>query len=119
MERIRYITHHGAQVLRVDFTHCQAPESEAIVLAIPDFVTSKPLGSVLLLVDFTGAILSEEAIRGMQQIAIIDKPYVKRSAWIGTATLPDSLRREISDYSRREFPTFPTLVDALEWLTKD
>jgi hypothetical protein len=119
MERIRYISHHGAQVLRVDFTHCQAAESEAIVLAIPDFVASKPLGSVLLLVDFTGAVFSEEAIRAIQQIAITNKPYVKRSAWIGTATLPHSLRREISDYSRREFPTFPTLVDALEWLTKD
>ena len=119
MERIRYITHHGAQVLRVDFTHCHAAESEAIVLAIPGFVTSKPPGSVLLLVDFTGALLSHEAIRAMQQIAITNKPYVKRSAWIGTATLPESLRRELSDYSRREFPTFPTLVDALEWLVKD
>lgn len=119
MERIRYITHHGSQILRVDFTHCQAAESEAIVRAVPDFVTSSPLGSLLLLVDFTGAVFSEEAIRAMQHVAITNKPYVKRSAWIGTGTLPYSLRREISDYSRREFPTFPTLVDALEWLTQD
>jgi hypothetical protein len=118
MKRIRFITHRGEEILRVDFTHCRAAESEEIVRAIPDFVTSRPLASVLLLVDFTGAVFSEDAIRIMQQIAIFDKPYIKKTAWIGTATLPDSFRRELSNYSRREFPIFPNLVEALEWLTK-
>jgi hypothetical protein len=43
------------------------------VRAVPDYVTAQPLGSVLLLVDFTGASFDQEALRAMKECAAFDK----------------------------------------------
>lgn len=55
----------------------------------------------------------------MQESATFDKAHIKKSAWTGTETLPDSVREEVSKFSGREFPVFKTRAEALEWLTKD
>jgi hypothetical protein len=119
LERIRFITHEGKQILFVDFSYCSVSETEETARAVPDYVTVQPLGSVLLLVDFTEAAISLESIRTMQQNAIFDKPYIKRSAWMGTSSLPDSFRLELSNYSRREFPVFQSRREALQWLVEE
>jgi hypothetical protein len=54
-ERIQSISHQGKQVLLADCSNCSALDVEKIMRAVPDYVTSQPLGSVLLLVDFTAA----------------------------------------------------------------
>jgi len=117
--RIRSITHHGEQILIVDFTNCSPADAEDTLRALPDHVTSNPRGSVLILADFTDASFSEETIRTMQQTAVFDKPYVKKSAWVGTENLPDSIRDSVSKFSRREFTVFKNRIEALEWLTAD
>jgi len=119
MERIRFITHQGKQILVVDLAHCSPAEVEKTLRAAPDCVTAQPLGSVLLLADFTGASFNEETVRVMKETATFDKPYIRRTAWIGTQSLPDWFRKDVSDFSQREFPVFKTRTDALEWLTKD
>jgi hypothetical protein len=119
VERIRFITHQGKQILVVDLAHCSPAEVENILRAAPDFVTAQPLGSVLLLADFTEASFNEEAVRVMKETATFDKPYIKKTAWIGAQSLPNSFRMEVSDFSKRKFPIFKTRTEALEWLTKD
>jgi len=119
MERIRFITHHAKQILVVDLTHCSAAEVEKTLRAAPDYVTAQSPRSVLLLADFTEASFNEEALRVMKETATFDKPYIKKTAWTGTQSLPDSFRKEVSDFSKRDFPVFKTRTEALEWLTKD
>jgi hypothetical protein len=48
-ERIRWITHQGEQILFVDFSCCTASEVEKVTRAVPDYVTVRPRGSVLVL----------------------------------------------------------------------
>src|SRR5207253_10288976 len=48
MERIRFIAHEGNQILFVDFSNCSADEVQTIARTVPDYVTTKPRGSVLL-----------------------------------------------------------------------
>jgi hypothetical protein len=119
MERIRFATREGKRVLVVDLKKCSSAEVERVIRSLPDQVTTQPLQSVLLLADFSGASFSEDALRTMKETAIFDKPYIKKSAWVGAESLPTRFREEISKFSGREFPIFKDFDEAIAWLTKD
>jgi hypothetical protein len=118
-ERIRFIDHHGNRILLVDLSNCSADEVEEIVRRVPDYITVQPLGSVLVLTDFTGASFDRDAIRAVKETALFDKPFVKKSALIGTEDLPASFYDELKSYSRRDLLIFRTHEEALHWLAAD
>ena|ERR1700674_4210797 len=118
-DRIRFITHHGKQILLIDFSNCAASEVGKICREVPDLVTTLPRGSALLLSDFTGALFDEEAIQAMKESAVFDKPHVKKSAWVGAEDFPHVFSESLRSFSRREFPAFKTREEALSWLAKD
>jgi hypothetical protein len=117
--RIRFITHQGKQVLLVDVSHCSAPEVEKVLREVPEVVTTRPLGSVLIFSDFTASTFNAEASRAMKETAVFDKPYIKKTAWIGTENFPQEFRESLSNFSRREFPSFASREEALSYLVKD
>ena len=117
-DRIRFIPHDGKQILLIDFSNCSAGEVAEICREVPELLTTHPLGSVLILSDFTGASFDEAAIRVMQQAAVFDKPYVKKSAFVGAENFPKAFYESLSSFSRREFPAFKTRDEALAWLAK-
>jgi hypothetical protein len=94
-------------------------KSKRIARAIPETVTAQPRGSVLLLVDFTGASFNNEALLAMKESAVFDKPYIKKSAWVGATNLPTAFEQNLRDFSRREFPSFKSREEALTWLVED
>jgi hypothetical protein len=118
-ERIRLIDHQGKKILLVDFSNCPAKDVEKITRAVPDYVTVNPRGSVLVLTDFTGAAFDRDALRAMKETAVFDKPFVKKSALIGTEDLPASFYDELKSYSRRDLLIFKTREEALDWLAAD
>jgi len=118
-DRLRFFTHQKKEILLVDVSICASAEVERILRAVPDLVTTRPRGSVLILSDFTGASFDQEAIRVMKESAVFDKPYVKKSALVGTETFPSAFSENLSSFSRREFTAFKTRTEALAWLTKD
>ena len=73
----------------------------------------------MVLTDFTGAILDRDAIRTMKETAVFDKPFVRKSALIGTEDIPASFYEELKSYSRRDLPIFKTREEALNWLAAD
>jgi hypothetical protein len=117
-ERIRFIAHQGKSILLVDFSNCSAREVERISRIVRDYVTVQPRGSVLILSDFTGASFDEDALRTMQESAVFDKPYVRKSALIGTKSLPKEFCEKITKFSRRELPIFESREEALTWLVE-
>jgi hypothetical protein len=116
---VRFITRLGKQILLLDLSNCSAAEVEKVFRAVPEFVTTHPRGSVLILSDFRGASIDQEAIRVMKETAVFDKPYVKKSAWTGAESLPQGASANLRNFSRREFPVFETREEALTWLAKD
>ena len=118
-ERIRFIDHQGKRVLLVDLSNCPINQVEKLVRSVPDYMTVQPLGSVLVLTDFTGAAFDRDAIRAVKETAVFDKPFVKKSALIGTEDLPASFYDELKSYSRRELLIFKTREEALDWLAAD
>jgi hypothetical protein len=118
-DRIRFINHGGKKILLVDFSNCPANEVEEIARAVPNYTTVQPLGSVLVLTDFTAAVFDRDAVRAVKETAVFDKPYVKKSALIGTEDLPASFYDELKSFSRRDLLIFKTREEALDWLAVD
>jgi hypothetical protein len=118
-ERIRLIDHQDKKILLVDFSNCPANEVEKIARAVPDYTTVQPPGSVLVLTDFSGAAFDRDAVRAVKETAVFDKPFVKKSALIGTEDLPASFYDELKSFSRRELLIFKTREEALDWLAAD
>jgi len=118
-DHIRFMNHQSKQILLIDLSNCSAAEVGKIFRAVPEFVTTRPRGSVLILSDFTGASLDPEAVRIIKETAVFDKTYVKKSAWTGTKNFPQAFAEDVSSFSRREFSIFETRKDALAWLARD
>ena len=118
-KRFRFIDHQGKEILLVDLSNCPANEVEEIARAVPDYRSVRPRGSVLVLTDFTGAAFDRDAVRAVKETAVFDKPFVKKSALIGTEDLPVSFYDELKNLSRRELLIFKTREEALAWLATD
>jgi hypothetical protein len=118
-DRVRFITHQGKQILLVDLSNCSAAQVQEIIRALPEQVSTQPRGSVLILSDFAGASFDEEAVRVMKEAAVFDKPFIKKTAWVGAENLPEEFAKQIRNFSRRTFPAFKTREEALAWLVKD
>jgi hypothetical protein len=116
---IRCITHKGKQILLVDCTNCSPEELEKISRLVPGYVTAEPRGSVLLLADFTGAKFDRKIMEVIEPGLVFDRPYIKRSAWVGTETLPKVFYEHMKVFSQRELPTFKTREEALDWLVQE
>jgi hypothetical protein len=118
-DHIQFINYQSKQILLLDLSNCSPAQVGKIFQAVPEFVTARGRDSVLILSDFTGTSFDPEAIRAMKEAAVFDKPYVKKSAWMGTGNLPHALAKDVSSFSRRKFPVFETRKEALAWLAKD
>ena len=118
-DRILFITHKGKQILLVDMSHCNAIEVGKISGIVPSYVTAEPRGSVLILGDFTGAQFDRAAITKLKESAVFDRPHIKRSAWVGTESLPKAFYENIKTFSQRDLPTFKTREEAMDWLVKE
>jgi hypothetical protein len=118
-QRIRFINQEGKEILLVDFSNCSANEVEEIARIVPDYVTVRPRSSVLVLTDFSGAAFDRDALRAVKETAVFDKPFVKKSALIGTDDLPGSFNSELKSYSQRELLIFKTREEAVSWLIAD
>ena len=116
---IRFITHKGKRILLVDLSHRTTAEVEKIARIVPSVLSAQPRGSVLLLADFTGVEFDKASFTRMKEAAVFDRPYLKRSAWVGTENLPKVFYENIKVFSQRDLPTFKTREEALDWLVSE
>jgi hypothetical protein len=119
MDRVHFMRHHGKQVLLVDLSNCRAEEIVKVVGAVQRIVTTQPRKSVLILSDLTGAQFNRDAVTRVKEVAVFDRPHVKRAALVGAESLPEVFYKALKTFSRREFPRFETREEALEWLVRE
>jgi hypothetical protein len=50
---------------------------------------------------------------------VLDRPYVKRSAWVGVESLPQVFYEHFKNFSQRELPAFKTREEAMDWLVQE
>jgi hypothetical protein len=54
VDRVRFVTHQGKQILFIDMTDCVSEEVMVIASEVRRVVTAQPRNSVLTLSDLTG-----------------------------------------------------------------
>jgi hypothetical protein len=118
-ERLHFVTHKGQAILQLDFSHCSVEESLLLLDMIRATVARQPRGSVLILADFAGAEIDKQVARRVQEVLVLDRPYVKRAAWIGTESLPHVFYEHFKSFSQRQLPTFKTREEAMDWLVAE
>jgi hypothetical protein len=118
-ERLRFIKRGEQAVLLVDFSHCTQQQVLGLVNEAQQQIARHPHNSLLTLADFTDAQINKQVAMRIKEVLVLDRPFVKRSAWVGTASLPKVFYENFKSFSQRDFPVFETREQALEWLTKD
>ena len=119
MERLRFIEHSGKQVLLIDFSQCTHDEVLALLVEIQEMVSEQPRGSLLIVADFHGTQIDKSVATRIKEVLVLDRPFVKRSAWIGTEDLPHVFYENFKTFSQRDFPRFASQQEALDWVVKD
>jgi len=118
-DRLRFVKHKGHAVYDIDLSHCPAKEMMLLLDQIRADMARHEPGSILVLADFTGAQVDKNVATRMKEVLVLDRPYVKRSAWIGTESLPHIFYEHFKTFSQRDLPIFKTREEALEWLVKE
>jgi hypothetical protein len=118
-ERLRFIQHKGHAIFLVDFSNCSAAEMLLLIEQIRSIVARHPHNSMLTLADFNGAEIDKKVATRMKEVLTLDRPYVKRSAWVHAESVPHVFYENIKSFSQREIPIFKTREEAMDWLVRD
>ncbi len=117
--RLRFLEHKGKAIFLLDFSHCQGKDMVVLLDQVRADVARHAPGSVLTLADFSGAKIDKAVATKIKEVLVLDRPYVKKSAWVGTESLPHVFYENFKNFSQRDFPTFETREEAMEWLVRE
>ena len=115
-ERLRFVKHKGQAIFLIDFSHCKGKEMLLLLDQVRADVARHAPGSVLTLAGFSGAHVDKAVATKIKEVLVLDRPYVKKSAWVGTGSLPHVFYENFKNFSQRDFPTFETREEAMDWL---
>jgi hypothetical protein len=118
-DRLQFIKHKGHTIYLIDLRYCSAKESLLLLDQVRADISRHAPGSVLTLADFTGAEIDKTVATRVKEVLVLDRPFVKRSAWVGTQSLPRVFYEHFKSFSQRELPVFPTREEAMDWLVQD
>ncbi len=118
-DRIHFVEHKGKQVLLIDFTDATVPQMLLLLEHVRITVAQHGRESVLALADYTGAQVDRTVATRIKEVLAMDRPFVKKSAWVGTEAIPHALMENFQLFSRREITTFQTRQEALDWLVEE
>ena len=118
-ERLRFIKHKGQAIFLIDFSQCKGKEMLLLLDQVRADIARHAPGSVLTLADFSDAQVDKAVATRIKEVLVLDRPYVKKSAWLGTESLPKVFYENFKSFSQRDIPTFETREEAMDWLVKE
>ena len=118
-DRIHFITHKDKQILLIDFTDATIQQMLLLLEYVQITVARHGRDSIMTLADFKGAQIDRTVATRMKEVLTLDRPFVKKSAWVGTENLPHVFYENLQTFSRSEFPTFNTREEAMDWLVDE
>jgi hypothetical protein len=118
-DRIHFIEHKGKQILLFDFSHANARELLLLLEQLRITVAQHARESLVTLADFTGATVDHAVATKIKEVLTLDRPFVKKTAWVGTETVPHAFMENFETFSQREIVTFKTREEAMDWLVKE
>jgi hypothetical protein len=118
-ERLRFVSHKGRSIFLIDFSHCKGKEILLLLDQVRADIARHAPGSVLTLADFSDAQVDKAVATKIKEVLVLDRPYVKKSAWVGTESLPHVFYENFKSFSQRDIPTFEGREEAMDWLVKE
>jgi hypothetical protein len=118
-ERIRFIEHKGKQILLLDFSHATAPQMLPLLKQVQTTVAHHEPKSLLILANYAGAEIDHKVAMKIKEVLALDRPFVKKAAWLGAEHIPHAHSENFHLFSQRETATFKTRGEALEWLVQE
>jgi hypothetical protein len=118
-DRIRFIEHKGKQILLLDYSHASAHEMQLMLAHVRITVAQHARESLVTLADFTSATVDHAVATKIKEVLTLDRPFVKKTAWVGTESIPHAFMENFHTFSQREIVTFKTREEAMDWLVGD
>lgn len=118
-QRLRFVKHKGQTIFIIDFSHCGSKEILFLLEQTRSIIARHAHGSMLTLGDFTGAEIDKTTVTRLKEVLVLDRPFVKRSALVGTNSMPHVFFENIKNFSQRQFGTFQTREEAMDWLVAE
>jgi hypothetical protein len=118
-DRIRFIEHQGKQILLLDYSLATAPEMQLLLEYVRMTVAQHARESLLTYADFTGATVDHAVATKMKEVLTLDRPFVKKTAWVGSESIPHAFMENFHSFSQREIATFKTREEAMDWLVEE
>jgi len=119
MDRISFVTHHGKPIMVVDLSHSEPKEILLLLDEAQHTIALHQRDSLLTLGDMTGAHIDRAVATRLKEVLVLDRPFVKRSAWVGVESVPHIYYENIKSFTQREIPTFKTREEAMDWLVQE
>ncbi len=118
-DRIHFVEHKGKRVLLIDFSGASAPQMQLLLEHVRMTVAQHARESLLTLGDFTGAQVDRTVATAIKEVLTLDRPFVKKTAWVGTENIPHALLESFHNFSQRDIVIFKTREEAMDWLVEE
>lgn len=118
-DRIHFVEHKGKQILLLNFSHAHAHEMQLLLEYVRATVAKQGHAGVVTLADFTGAEIDHAVAMKIKEVLTLDRPFVKKTAWVGAESIPHAFMENFHNFSQREITTFKTREEAMEWLAEE
>ena len=118
-DRIHFVEHQGKQILLLDFSHASAHEMQLLLEQVRITVAQHARESLLTFADFNGATVDHAVATKLKEVLTLDRPFVKKTAWVGTESIPHAFMENFETFSQRDIVTFKTREEAMDWLVKE
>jgi hypothetical protein len=117
MDRVKFIDHHGTQILLSDLSGIRSSEELQRAMHLgSELVQSRPLGSVLVLADVTNVEYNIESFAIVQQSVAENRPYVRARAIVGLPKAASVAFGIVAKLSDGPMASFDNLEAAKDWL---
>jgi hypothetical protein len=118
-DRIHFVDHHGKRILLLDFSRANTHEMQLLLEYVRITVAQHAHESLVTLADFTGAEIDHAVSIRIKEVLTLDRPFVKKTAWVGAESIPHAFMDNFQSFSQREIVTFKTREEAMDWLVKE
>jgi hypothetical protein len=115
--RLQFVTYKGKKILVEDFTNLKpGAEFLAQIQNAQALIATQPPKSVLAVFDATGSAFNNESLNAMKEFTKANTPYIKAATVVGITGLLQVALSAISKFSGRDFISFKTRGEAMDWL---
>ncbi len=118
-DRIHFVEHKGKQILLIDYSHANAHEMQLLLEHVRVTVAQHGHESLVTLADFTGSTVDHAVATRIKEVLTLDRPFVKKTAWVGAEDIPRAFMESFHNFSQREIVTFRTREEAMDWLVAE